>query len=122
MRIYATRVFYRFARSESISSERLHEAIDRANAGLIDADLGGGLVKQRVGRQRQGRSGGYRTVIAFRQCDRAVFLYGFAKNERDNIDRNDLARLKKLSAVYLAASNEDLERWCAEGELKKVPR
>ena len=61
-------------------------------------------------------------MIAFRQCDRAVFLYGFAKNERDNIDRNDLARLKKLSAVYLAASNEDLERWCAEGELKKVPR
>ena len=61
-----------------------------------------------------------RTAIAFRQLDRAVFLHAFAKSERDNIDRHDLARLKKLSAIYLAASNAELESWCLRGELKKV--
>jgi len=120
LRIFATKVFGRFARSESISDESLLEAIERANAGLVDANLGGGLIKQRIGRPRQGRAGGYRTVIAFRQLDRAVFLHAFAKSERDNIDRHDLARLKKLSAIYLAASNAELESWCLRGELKKV--
>jgi hypothetical protein len=120
LRIFVTKVFGRFARSESISDDRLREAIGRANAGLVDADLGSGLIKQRIGRQRQGRSRGYRTVIAFRERDRALFLHGFAKNERDNIDQNDLARLRKLAAVYLTASNEELEAWCAAGELKEV--
>src|ERR1700683_1838925 len=59
--------------------------------GLIDADLGSGLLKQRVARAGEGRSGGYRTIIAYRAGDRAVFLYGFAKNERDNIGDDELA-------------------------------
>jgi len=54
---------------------------------LIDAELGGGLIKQRVARSGGGRLGGYRTVIAFRAAQRAVFLYGFAKSERDNIGK-----------------------------------
>lgn len=120
MRVFLTKRFARFARSERISDERLCEAIARADGGLIDADLGGGLIKQRVARPGQGRSGGYRTVVAFRRLGRAVFLYGFAKNERDNIDDDDVVRLKKLAAIYLGASFADLERWCDEGELKEV--
>jgi len=50
MHIYKNRWFAKFARREGIADARLREAIDRANAGLIDADLGGGLVKQRVAR------------------------------------------------------------------------
>jgi hypothetical protein len=65
--------------------DRLCEAVERAESGLIDANLGGGLIKQRVARLGQGRSGGYRAVVAYRRLGRAVFLYGFAKNERDNI-------------------------------------
>lgn len=120
MRVFLTKRFVRFARSERISDERLCEAIARAEKGLIDADLGGGLIKQRVARPGQGRSGGYRTVLAFRRLGRAVFLYGFAKNERDNIDDDDLARLKKLAAIYLGAPFAELERWCDEDELKEV--
>ena len=59
-------------------------------------------------------------MIAFRQLERAVFLYGFAKSERDNIDEDDLARLKKLAAVYLGGSMAALEAWCEEGQLKEV--
>jgi hypothetical protein len=120
VRVFVTKQFNRFARSERVSDEKLCEAIERAQDGLIDADLGGGLIKQRVARPGQGRSGGFRTVIAYRRLGRAVFLYGFAKNERDNIDADDLARLKKLAAIYLGAATTELETWCEEGELKEV--
>ena len=120
MRVFVTKQFDRFARTERISDRKLCEAIDGAERGLTDADLGGGLVKQRAARQGQGRSGGFRTVIAYRRLGRAVFLHGFAKNERDNIDADDLARVKKLAAIYLAASIKELEAWCEEGELKEV--
>ena len=92
----------------------------RAEKGLIDAILGGGLIKQRVARPGQGRSGGYRTIIALRHGGRAVFLYGFAKSARENIGQADLARLRKLAAIYLAASIKDLEAWCDDGELEEV--
>lgn len=78
------------------------------------------MIKQRVARPGQGRSGGYRTVVAYRRLGRAVFLYGFAKNERDNIGPDDLAALKKLAAVYLGATMAALEAWCGEGELREV--
>jgi hypothetical protein len=120
VRVFVTKQFNRFARSERMSDAKLCEAIERAEGGLVDADLGGGLIKQRVARPGQGRSGGFRTVIAYRRLGRAVFLYGFAKNERDNIDADDLARLKKLAAVYLGATMPELETWCEEGELKEV--
>ena len=63
MRVYETRIFSRFARKESIKGKQLLEAVQRASGGLIDADLGGGLIKQRVSRPGQGRSGGYRTIL-----------------------------------------------------------
>jgi hypothetical protein len=120
MRVFVTKAFNRFARSERIWADRLLEAVGRAGRGLVDADLGGGLIKQRVARPGQGRSGGYRTVIAFRRLDRAVFLHGFAKSERDNIKDADLARLKRLAGIFLNASAKDLERWCERGELEEV--
>jgi putative transcriptional regulator len=71
----------------------LREAIELAEKGLIDADLGGGLIKQRVARQGQGRSGGNRMIVGYRVKDRAVILLGFAKNERENIEENELLSL-----------------------------
>ena len=90
MRIFKTRWFARFARRQGVADRSLVEAVARAGRGLVDADLGGGIIKQRVARAGQGRSGGHRMLIAYRVGDRAVFLYGFAKNERDNIEPNEL--------------------------------
>ena len=73
MRILKMRAFAKFARQERIADGSLREAIERAERGLIDTDLGGGLIKQRVARQGQGRSGGYRMIVASRAKDRAVF-------------------------------------------------
>lgn len=72
-----------------------------AERGLVDADLGGGIIKQRVARQGQGRSGGYRTLIAYRCGDFAVFLFGFAKSDRDNIDADELDDVQSIASQWL---------------------
>jgi hypothetical protein len=97
LRVFVTKVFARFARKERLDDERLCEAIARAERGLVDADLGGHLIKQRVARPGGGRSGGARTVVAHLVARRSVFLYGFAKSERENIDDWELDGLKKLA-------------------------
>jgi hypothetical protein len=120
LRVYTTKVFARFARKERLDDRRLCEAIRRAERGSVDADLGGNLIKQRVARAGGGRSGGYRTVIAYQAARRSVFLYGFAKNARDNIDDNELDDLKKLARHYLGFSEEQIAVARLETELREV--
>ena len=120
MRVFTTKVFARFARKERLDDRRLCEAIARAERGSTDADLGGNLIKQRVSCPGGGRSGGYRTVIAYRAAQRSVFLYGFTKSERDNIDDRELDDLKKLARNYLAYSAEQIARALEQAELREV--
>jgi hypothetical protein len=94
VRIFKTKEFPRFARREDMADETLCDAIKRAERGLIDADLGGGLIEQRIAQPGQCRSGGYRTIVAYRSNMRALFVMGFAKNQLDNIDDDDLVRLR----------------------------
>lgn len=119
MRVYETRIFSRFARKESIKGEQLLEAVKRASDGLVDADLGGGLIKQRVARPGQGRSGGYRTILVFRTGSLAIFLTGFAKNERENISADDLEDLKLIARQWLKFP-ERIEADVAAGILNEV--
>ena len=106
MRVLKTRVFARFAKSESITDAQLVAAIMQAELGLIDADLGGGLIKLRIARAGKGKSGGFRTVIAYRAGSRAVFLTGFAKSRRDNIEPFELAALKLAAADLLSVTDK----------------
>ena len=119
-RIYKLRGFVRFQRKERISDASLRQAIGSVEAGLVDADLGGGLVKQRLARAGQGKSGGYRTVIAVRRGDCAVFLYGFAKNERSNIDADELEEFRRLARGYLGLTAQQIAMLIAENELMEV--
>jgi hypothetical protein len=120
VRIFKTRWLARFARRQRIEDRSLIEAIARAGRGLIDADLGGGIIKQRVARPGQGRSGGHRMLIAYRAGDRAVFLYGFAKNERDNIDADELVTLREIGGAWLDAAPRRIERALSEKTLEEV--
>lgn len=101
MRIYKGKAFTRFARKERISDKKLCELIRSADAGKIDADLGGGVIKQRLSRQGEGKSGGYRTIILYRQQDRAFFVYGFAKSDEANISFEDEKAFRKLAGIVL---------------------
>ena len=112
MVVYQTRGFSRFARKAKVDAADLFDAIDRAHRGLIDADLGGGLIKQRIARPGQGKRGGHRGIVACRVGSLAVFLFGFSKNERDNIGPEDLADLRLLAKGWLesaATVERDLE-------------
>ena len=120
MRIFKTKWMARFVRRERISDAGLKEAIERAERGIIDADLGGGLIKQRVARPGRGRSGGFRMIVAYRTEERAFFLYGFAKSERENIEENELEALRVVAAEVLVRDDAALERAKAEGELEEI--
>jgi hypothetical protein len=119
-RIYKLRGFARFQRKERISDASLRKAVGSVEAGLVDADLGGGLVKQRLARAGQGKSGGYRTVIAIKRGDRAVFLYGFAKNERSNIDDEELEEFRRLARGFLGLTAKQIAALIADNELMEV--
>jgi hypothetical protein len=118
--IHKLKPFVRFARGENIADEDLVDAVERAARGLMDADLGGGLIKQRVARKGQGRRGGYRVVIAFRSGDFAVFLFGFAKSEQDNLDDRQLSVLRRIAASWLSADAATIKTAVEQGELVEV--
>lgn len=119
-RIYKLKGFARFQRKEQIEESALCEAVRRVDLGLIDANLGAGLVKQRLARPGRGRSGGFRTVIAIKHGDLAVFLYGFAKNERSNIGADELAEFRRLAQGFLGLTEKQINELAAGGELLEV--
>jgi hypothetical protein len=120
MRVFVVKPFARFQRREGITDAMLCAAFDNARKGLIDAELGGEVVKQRVPRRGQGKSGGYRVLIAFRRGERAVFLYGFGKNERPNIRSDQLAELKLYAQRWLGFDDKRIGQAIAEGDLSEV--
>ena len=120
MRIFVVKAFDRFRRREKLSNALLRHTIDRVEAGLVDADLGGGLIKQRVARKGQGKSSGYRTLIAVRNGQRAVYLLGFAKKDRANLRPNELFDLRVLATLWLDLSDKQINQAIAEGDLQEV--
>lgn len=119
-RVYKNRWFAKFASREGISDAALVAAIDRASRGLIDADLGGGLIKQRVAREGGGKSGGYRTLVFFRHEERAIFAFGFAKSARDNLSAIELRTYKQAAKIVFALTQEQIDTEVREGRLIKV--
>ena len=118
--IYKTKVFDRWANEQGLTDQSLCQAVKEMNAGLIDAVLGGGLYKKRVARTGQGKSGGFRTLVATNRGDRWIFVFGFAKNERDNINKKEQESLKVLANQLLALSKQDLLRMQSKFKLIEV--
>jgi len=122
LRIFKTKPFARFAGRESISDGDLCNAADHAAAGRIDADLGGGVIKQRVARNGQGKSGGYRTIILLRSGGHAFFVYGFAKSDRDNIKVDELKAFRKLARELFALDEAGLAAALRNQTLMEIER
>lgn len=120
MKIYKSKWFARFAKKERLSDARLCEAIENAEKGLIDADYGESVIKQRIARQGTGKSGGYRSIVLFQKGERSFFVYGFAKNDQDNIDKSDERDFKDLAAVLLNASDAQIAELIESGKFQEV--
>ncbi len=108
VRIFKSRYFKKFAKNEGISDAKLRQVIKEAEAGNIDADYGGGVIKQRIARPGQGKSSGYRTIIFYRRADRAFFVYGYAKKDQDNISRDDVYDFKQQAKALLAMNAQQI--------------
>jgi len=120
MPVYKTRTFARWMKREGLADGDLHDAIIEMQKGLVDARLGGGLVKKRVARPGQGKRGGYRVLVASNFGERWVFMFGFAKNERDNIDDEELRFMKRIAATLLGLDTAKLRTALAAGELMEI--
>lgn len=120
--IFLTKDFARQARRSGLSGDGLLEAVGRAEDGIVDADLGGGLIKQRVARPGRGRSGGFRTIIAYRRGARAIFLHLFAKARQANLDQAELETLQKLAKTYDALDDAQLDELVASRGWKRIER
>jgi hypothetical protein len=119
-RIYKNRWFAKYASREGISDAALMSAVEQANSGLVDADLGGGLIKLRVARDGGGKSGGYRTLVFFRHEEMAVFAFGFAKSSKANLNAVELRVYKLAAKIVLALTQAQLDTEVDEGRLFEV--
>ena len=120
MRVFKQKWFSRFARREGISDRDLCDAIERAERGLIDADLGGGVIKQRIPRPNEGRSGGFRSIVYFRAAERAFFVFGFAKSDQDNISAHELRDFRRAAEITLAFGEVELQKLIELEQLSEV--
>ena len=119
-RVFKTRWFQRFARKEKLGDAVLLDSVARAEKGQVDADLGGDVIKQRIARPGQGKSGGYRTIILFKQGQRAVFIYGFAKSERANIDTDEEKQFKEAARYVLRLTEKEIAELVKGGDFVEV--
>jgi len=120
MRIFKAKPFVRFANHEGIADEELCEAVRRAEKGLVDADLGGGVIKQRLAREGYGKSGGFRSIVLFRRGEKAFFVYGFAKSDKDNIRRDELKAFRKLADEMLVLDDKALAAAMKNGTITEI--
>lgn len=120
MRAFKTRSFLKWAKSEGLRDNSLAEAAKEMESGLVDAYLGAGIVKKRIKRNGQGKRAGFRTIVAFQKGHRIIFIYGYPKNQRDNINDREEKALKKLAQKLLEAPEEKLNDMIVKSELFEV--
>ncbi len=120
MIVFASKAFLRFARKEGLADRSLCLAVEAALQGRVDADLGGGVIKQRIARPGQGKSGGYRVIILLRIGSRALFVHGFGKRDKANITPAELDGFRELAAVLLALDESQMSALVAKGAFVEI--
>ena len=119
-RVFKTRHFSRWLRKTELSDSALCVAVVEMERGLIDADLGGGVIKKRVALPGRGKSGGARTLVATNKGNRWFFLFGFDKNERPNVTAKELEALQEIAADLLKLTSKELDAHVEWGELQEI--
>lgn len=120
MRIFKTKTFAKFAKKKQIIDADLIDAVERANQGLIDASLGGNVIKQRIAKQGQGKSSGYRSLILYRINNNSYFVAAIEKSDRENISEQEENALKLLAKVYETYREEQINALVKQGILIEI--
>lgn len=122
MRIFKNKAFNKWVSKEGLNDNLLRNAVTEIEQGLVQADLGGHVFKKRVAIAGRGKSGGARTLLAYKEGDKAFFIYGFAKNARTNIKGDELKGLKAYAKVLFRYSDKALKIATDAGLLIEVER
>lgn len=120
MRVFKTKWFARWARKERLNDAALRNSVQEMEDGLIDAKLGDFIYKKRMALPGRGKRGSTRTILAFKAKDKSFFIFGYAKNDRENIGSDELRQLKILASEFLDYSDEELKLALKEKELIEV--
>lgn len=118
--VFRTRAFTRWMLKAGLSDSMLCKAVSEMESGLIDADLGGYVLKKRVALPGRGKRGGARTIVATNLENRWFFLYGFGKNERANIDKSELRLFQEVAAELLGLDDRQIAVALSAGEIEEV--
>ena len=121
MQVFKNQWFVEFARKEHITDAKLCEAIRDAERGLIDANYGGSVIKQRIARPNEGKSGGYRAIILFRQGDKSFFVYGFPKSKRQNISEAEKRAFKEFAKTTFDLTEDQLSHLIETEVYVRIP-
>ena len=121
MKLFLTKEFARLARKNDVGEADLKEAVRRAENGLVDAEIGASLIKQRIARKGGGRSGGFRTIVFYKAGDRAVFLHLFAKNQQANLSDLERDAYREFAKFLAGITTETMAELVHEGGWKEVP-
>jgi len=120
LRIFKLKLFHKWARKERLTDKSLKVTIEEMEKGLLGNELGGFVYKKRVSIHGRGKSGGARTLIAFKRDDKAFFMYGFAKNQRDNVNDNELKALKHLANEFFKYNDNEIDQAIKAKEIIEV--
>jgi hypothetical protein len=124
-RVFKTKLFNRWMRKTLLADPALLKAVEEMERGLIDADLGGNTLEEKVYKKRiplpgRGKSGSTRTIVATSKAGKWFFLYGFEKNDQDNISGNDLTELRVAAGYLLSAPEEQLAEFLEGGKIQEI--
>jgi hypothetical protein len=120
VRIFKNTWFIRFARKEDIDDNELREVVNQLEAGQADADLDGGVYKQRIARHGAGKSGSYRVILFFRSGERSFFTGGFAKSNMANISQKDLVEAKKQAKTLFSMTENQIKAALEAGVFEEI--
>ncbi|MGD9949833.1 MAG: type II toxin-antitoxin system RelE/ParE family toxin [Desulfobulbus sp.] len=117
-----TKEFAKWADKHDLTLSDLAAALDEVNAGSYEADLGGHVLKKRVRFPGKGKRGSGRTIICFKKDDRAIFVHGFAKNEKSNISKKEMIAFRRVAEILLNLSVNQITRSISTGTFIKVDK
>ena len=121
-RVFKYTRFSRFASKECITDHELLEVVEQLEAEQADANLGGDVYKVRIARPGEGKSGGHRVIVYFRNEYRTFFSYGFSKNDRGNISEKDLRRFKEDAKDLFSYTDEEIKKYLRNGSLIEITK